>query len=124
MPKIQVVTTSDMIPTSGYQLSSTKDFADHKNPEEYSNDFNSNSNGKSKNDYRNHIMFSNHEKDYSELSSYHIKEWLEKQISVSAKHEDHSSRILGLLDLLQNSENDFSSTKREKTKRVFITNHF
>lgn len=124
MPKIQVVATSHMIPTTGYELSSTKDFADNKNSEKYSNIVNSNPNWKSGNDYRNHIKISNNEKHYSELSSCHIKEWLEKQISVSARHEDHSSRILGLLDLLQNSENDFSSTKKEKIKTVFITNQF
>ena len=47
MPKIQVVATSDMIPTTGYELSSTKDFADHKNSEKYSNVVNLNPNWKS-----------------------------------------------------------------------------
>ena len=124
MPKIQVVATSGMIPTTGYQLSRTNDFANHKNSNNYSNALKSNSNGKSETNCMNHIKFFDNQKGCSELSSCHIKEWLEEQIKVSAKHDDRSSRILGLLDLLQNSGNDFSSTKKEITKTVFITNQF
>ena len=123
MPKTQI-STSDMIPTTDYQLSSTNGFADHRKSEEYSNFVSLNPNEKGQTNGRNPIKLCNNQKDCSELSSCHIKEWLEKQISYSAKHEHHSSRILELFDLLQNSENCFPSTGKEKNKTVFITYQF
>ena len=124
MPKIQVVATSDMMPTIESQRSRTNHFADHTNLPEYSNVVDSKHNRKDKNDCRNYFKFSHNQKDCSELSACPIKDWLEKQISDSAKHEGPSTKIVGLFDLLQASENDFPSRKKEKTKTVFKTNQF